>query len=165
MLIEGYFVIESFEIVEFLAKNFNSLKKTVVFTLSATFMVEVFHDKMVQISNLSDIIFCNNEEAEKFAKVESKDVNDHAIAIHKKLSPNNKRVLVITCGAEPSHISQYDYDNSIFEFVIRSYVVPIPANEIIDTTGCGDCKLYFIIISLYWRILVSVHSRQIFRRM
>lgn len=122
-------------------KHFNDNKKKVAFTLSATFMVENFHDKMLNVCNHSQIIFCNNEEAEIFSKSSVKDnEKEHAQAIHRLLSPDNSRILVITCGKHPVHVSRWDYDNDHFDFTFSSYVTPVHTDEIVDTNGCGDGK-------------------------
>lgn len=137
LLIEGYFVIEKYEIIQYLSKHFHSLNKQVAFTLSATFMVENFHDKMLEVANQSHIIFCNNEEAALFAKKDTENFDEISQAIHQKLAPLD-RILVITCGHLPVVVSKYDYKENRLDFVLRSTVYPIDNEEIVDTNGCGD---------------------------
>lgn len=160
LLVEGYFVIDKLDMIQHLVKHFNSLNKTVAFTLSATFMVENFHDKMVDISSQSTIVFCNNEEAEIFSKSSSKNVEDQAVAIHKLFTPCENRLLVITCGKDPVHLSRYNYKKDHFDFTLKSYVEPIHTDEIVDTNGCGDGK-QMINISFCWRIPFSIYPRKI----
>jgi adenosine kinase len=142
LLIEGYFVIEKFDIVQRLVKHFRDNNKKIVFTLSATFMVENFHDKMLEISNESDIVVCNNEEASAFCKSTSTCMEEVAETIHKLLKPRD-RLLIITCGQKPVIISKYSYENKCLDFVLKSSVYPVPKEEIVDTNGAGDCKYYF----------------------
>ncbi len=137
LLIEGYFVIEKYDIVLFLTQHFHKLNKQVAFTLSAVFMVDSFPDKMTEISNHSHLIFCNNEEAEAFTKNSSGNWEEISTQIHKMLKPLN-RLLVITCGKDPVVISKYDYQEDKLDFVLKSNVFPIKDEEIVDTNGCGD---------------------------
>lgn len=137
LLIEGYFVIEKYDIILNLSKHFHSLNKKVAFTLSATFMVENFHDKMLEVSNQSHIVFCNNEEAEIFSKCSSGNFEQISEIIHKKLQPFD-RILVITCGKDPVVISKWDYTENKMDFILKSTVYPVGLEEIVDTNGCGD---------------------------
>lgn len=139
LLVEGYFVIEKFEIVKFLVNEFNQANKKVAFTLSATFMIDNFYDKMLEISNKSDIIFCNEEEAYAFAKLRSENMEEVATAIHKVLEPRD-RILVITCGALPVCVTKFDYkENKVSEHV-KTEVPQLSGDQIVDTNGCGDCN-------------------------
>ena len=139
LLIEGYFVIEKYDIVQYLVDYFNRNNKIASFSLSATFMVDNFYDKMLEISNKSDIIFCNEEEAWSFAKLKSDNMEEVSVAIHKILSPRN-RLLIVTCGSLPVVISRYDYKNNMVEFVLKSSVARVSVENIVDTNGCGDGK-------------------------
>lgn len=139
--IEGYFIIERHNIVVDLVNHFRQNNRTKIgFTLSATFMIQNFYDRVKEIADNSDIIFCNEDEAEAFAKVGSKDTEVNSLAIHKLLKKNENRLLVVTCGSQPVLISKYDYQHSQFEFVIKQFVPLVPSEEIVDTNGCGDCK-------------------------
>jgi adenosine kinase len=137
LFIEGYFVIERYEIVKFLASHFTSLGKKIVFTLSATFMVDNFPDKMLEISNQSHLVFCNDEEAIAFSKIKSDDFEEISVAIHQMLQPLD-RLLIITCGSKPVVISKYDYKENRLDFILKTSVYPVDSTEIVDTNGCGD---------------------------
>jgi adenosine kinase len=136
-LIEGYFVIERYDIILRLAEEFSKLNKTIAFTLSAVFMVEAFRDRILEVSNKSHIIFCNNEEAEAFTKNTSGNFEEISIQMHKTFAPLD-RILVITCGKEPVVISKYNYAEDKLDFLLKSYVYSVPDEEIVDTNGCGD---------------------------
>jgi adenosine kinase len=136
-LIEGYFVIEKYDVILKLADLFLEKNKTIAFTLSATFMVDVFRDRMLEVANRSHIIFCNNEEAEALTKNTSGDYEQISHEVHKLLKPLD-RLLVITCGKHPVVISKYDYEQDKIDFVLKSSVFPIPNEDIVDTNGCGD---------------------------
>ena len=103
-LIEGYFVTERYDTVNFLVDYFNTNNKKVAFTLAAVFMMEEYYEKMFEIANKADILFCNIEEACAFAKIESHDIIEVPNKIHSILS-NRDRILVITDGSKPAIIS------------------------------------------------------------
>jgi sugar/nucleoside kinase (ribokinase family) len=140
ILIEGYFLIEKYEIVKYLVKTFQEGGKKIAFTLSATFIIDSFYDRVLETANESHIITCNHEEANSFSKCTSSNMEEVALNIHKKLTPM-KRLLIITCGKSPAVISSYNYIEQCFDFVLKSYVYPISAHEIVDTDGAGDCIL------------------------
>jgi len=137
LVIEGYFVIEKYDIVLMLAKHFNEINKKICFTLSATFMIEFSYDKMLEIANKANIIFCNNEEATAFTKTNNTNMEEVALQIHQMLAPL-ERILVITCGKNPVVISKYDYKQKSLNYLLKSFVYPVESNEIVDTNGCGD---------------------------
>jgi adenosine kinase len=118
-------------------KNFIKQNKKVFFTLSATFMVENFYDKILNISNLANILICNNEEAASFTKNYSENYEEIALAMHRQLAPYD-RIIIITCGKYPVITSKYDYQRNEFDFILKSYVPFVEDDEIVDTNGCGD---------------------------
>lgn len=137
LLIEGYFVIEKYDIVKYLASYFAGLNKKIAFTLSATFMVDNFPDKMLEISNQSHLVFCNDDEAEAFSKINTKNWEEVSSTIHQMLAPLD-RILIITCGSKPVAITKYDYKENKLDFILNSTVFPVDGSEIVDTNGCGD---------------------------
>jgi len=106
-------------------------------------MIDNFYDKMKEISDSADLIFCNEEEAAAFAKQDSKDPVHNSLAIHRLLNRNEKRILIVTCGKHPVVISKYDYQNNQFEYVVNEYVPLVSSEDIVDTNGCGDCKQHY----------------------
>jgi adenosine kinase len=139
LVIEGYFIIEKFNIVQYLVKHFKESNKKIIFTLSATFIVDNFYDKVLEICNEADVIVCNNEEASAFSKSSNSDMEQIALAIHKLLK-QKERLLMITCGKQPAILSRYNYEKNCFDYILRSYVYLIPEEEIVDTDSAGDCK-------------------------
>lgn len=106
-------------------------------------MIQNFYDKMKEIADHSDLIFCNEDEAECFAKINSKDPEENCLTIHKILRPNENRILIVTCGKNPVIISKYNYSTNHHEFVIKSFVPIVNSDDIVDTNGCGDCNRKF----------------------
>merc|ERR1712032_13631 len=134
LLVEGYFVIEKFDIVKSLVAKFNESKKKVAFTLSATFMIDNFLDKLLEVSNCADVIFCNEDEAMAFSKVKSSNMVEVAEACHKVLTPRD-RIIVVTCGSEPVVVSEMK--NGEVKSITQA-AEKLSEAEITDTNGCGD---------------------------
>lgn len=138
-LIEGYFVVDRFDTVKFLTDHFNTNKKTVAFTLGAVYLMENYYEKMLEIANKSDIIFCNLEEACALIKIDSNDSLEVANKIHSLLMPKD-RILIITHGSNPVIISKFNYAKNIVDFEIKKFIPKIPSQNVVDTNGCGDCN-------------------------
>lgn len=162
-MIEGYFIRSKYEIVKYVVEQFNKKNKKVAFTLSATFLLESFYERMLEIANKSDFVFCNFEEALALAKLDCKDIHEVANKIHMLLEPRD-RILVITNGSHATSISRYDYSKNIMDYEIKKFVPKIPSEKIVDTNGCGDCKKIFYIInsSICRRFFITIYTRKIF---
>ena len=57
---------------------------------------------------------------------------DTIILAHKKLSKNNKRLLVMTDGGKGVYVTRFNYDINHLEFVLHSFPSPINSNDIVD---------------------------------
>ncbi len=143
-LIEGYFITDRLEIVNYLVDYFNANNKKVAFTLGAVFLMKNYYDIMIDISNKSDIIFCNIEEACALAKIETDDQILVANKIHSILNPRD-RILIITNGSQAVLVSKFDYSKNIVDFEIKKHVPKLNSKNIVDTNGCGDCKIFLLI--------------------
>ena len=141
LIIEGYFLQEKFDICKKLVEEFNKEKKPVIFTFGAVFMIQAHNDKVMEISNKSDIIAANMEECEAFAGKKGENALDTIILAHKKLSKNNKRLLVMTDGGKGVYVTRFNYDINHLEFVLHSFPSPINSNDIVDLNGAGDAFL------------------------
>ncbi len=137
LLVEGYYLIEQYEACVELSKKFRELGKKVAFTLSADFLVLNFCDRLKTLSNNSDIVFCNSDEARLFSGVKSDNLEDHAVAIHKMFDKHD-RTLIITDGAEPVLITKFDYEGQALSCSVSAVVDKIEDADIVDTNGCGD---------------------------
>jgi adenosine kinase len=139
LYVEGYFTKDCPEVIKYLIANFKARGKKVIFTLSATFMIEFFYDFIKDVADQADIIFCNREEAECFAKrkVET-PIDEISLEMHKLLTPNANRLLVITCGSDPVSCSSYNREHQQLDFICHSNVWKITDDQIVDTNGCGD---------------------------
>ena len=111
-------------------------------------MIEFFYDFIKDVADQADIIFCNREEAECFAKrkveVSHKfnllktPIDEISLEMHKLLTPNANRLLVITCGSDPVSCSSYNREHQQLDFICHTNVWKITDDQIVDTNGCGD---------------------------
>ncbi len=142
LFVEGYFLIEGWNIVELLVAEFEMSQKKIGFTLSAVFMVETFFDKIKNLADSSDFIFGNEDEVRAFVKMlgfePSHDNKDNAKYMFAKLEKNENRILILTHGAEPTTVCSWDYEKNDFKILIVEPVYPISKESIEDTNGCGD---------------------------
>lgn len=141
LYIEGYFVIDCWDIVKFLANEFKKSGKRVAFCLSAVFMVQVFFDRIKEISDLADIIFGNEEEsaafAEKLGHVKGSD-KENAAFILKSLEKVEGRIVLITHGSQPTVGAVWNNETSEFKEILEIPTVHVESDKIEDTNGCGD---------------------------
>lgn len=140
LIIEGYFLIERFEICKDLVKRFKESNKPVIFTLSAVFLLEAHGDKMVEIANDSDIIFCNMEECEALAGKKGENYSETFEIAHLKLTPKNRK-LIVTCGSRGVFVSKFNYEEERLEFVLQGFPTFIKKSDIVDLNGAGDAFL------------------------
>ena len=136
----------------FITANFEALKEVVTYAakvnkpmclnLSATFLIEFNGEQVHDALQYADYVFCNEDEAASFAKVnkiEYKSLKEVAIAIAKWKKVNDKRprVAVVTQGKDPVFIAtsfKVGEEPTVTE-------VPVPAidsSQIVDTNGAGD---------------------------
>ena len=110
-----------------------------VLNLSAPFIPQFFGVQLQQILPYTDIVICNETEAESWASatgVADKDLVNiaKALATQPKINAARPRIVVITHGAESTIVvSANDLENP------KTYAVHTLSNEqIIDTNGAGD---------------------------
>lgn len=140
LLMEGYFVVENYEICNTLVKKFNEQGKPVIFTVSSESCIENNYEKIIEICNGSDLIFGNMSECEALAKCQSEDKNEVIKAAFKKMKKSG-RTMVITNGKQGCLISKYNYTDDCFKFMCQGFVKKVKGEDIVDTTGAGDSFL------------------------
>ena len=140
LLIEGYFIVEKYDICLGLAKHFINNKKPVIFTLSAVFLMLYHLDKVLEIANMSDLIFGNMEECEALAGQKGETFQETIEMAHKKMAPRD-RILIITCGSRGVFGSKYNYETQQLEFVLQRFPSFIKHEDIVDLNGAGDAFL------------------------
>ena len=150
LLIETFFMQDSFEICINLIDEFIKNNKKILFTLGAPFIIKVYYEKVIEIANKSDFIFCNMNEAKMFMKL-NKNYSEDEInksknyklifeEIHKLLIPK-KRLIVVTSGEDGVFCSMFDYENNQIEFIFQNFPKKIDKKNIVDFDGAGDSFL------------------------
>jgi len=140
ILIEGYFLQEKFELCKNLCLEFKKRNKSVILTLSAVFMVEVHKDKIMEISQLADIIVSNIEEMKVFAETKEEGYKEILEKAFKKLNEGD-RLFVVTDGSKGVVTSKFDYKRGIVDFITQSFPIIMKTEEIVDLNGAGDAFL------------------------
>lgn len=139
LLIEGYFLQEKFDICKELCMEFKKENKIIILTLSAVFMVQAHHDKIMEIAQDADMVIGNMEEFEAFVGggQSKKDILEKG---HKILSPKN-RLFVATDGKNAAYVSSFNYKKGQLEFLLQSFPTLLKNEEIKDLNGAGDAFL------------------------
>ena len=140
LLIEGYFLQEKFDICKNLCMEFKKEKKFIILALSAVFMVQAHHDKIVEIANHADMVVGNIEELETFAGVKGVEKREIFEIVAKKLA-EKERLFVVTDGSKGVLISKYDYNGNKVDFILQSFPSLMKTEEITDLNGAGDAFL------------------------
>jgi len=84
-LIEGYFILSNYDLLKYIVGLCKENGVSIVFTLSAVFMVQSKYDEILQLCNDSDLIFCNEDEAQEFVGKRTSDMEEVSAAFHLKL--------------------------------------------------------------------------------
>ena len=142
LIIEGYLLNNKFDLVKKLCDYFSQNKKLVILTLSASFIVKIRLNEIIELGNKADIIVGSMEEAKEFPSNNIFNTPEDVFKnIFLKLEPKENRLLLITDGPNGAYCIKYNYDTNEF-----SYKIHIPANkikdeEIKDLNGAGDAFL------------------------
>ena len=97
-------------------------------------------DKVIEIANMSDLIFGNMEECEALAGEKFNNFQDTIEAAHRKLSLKD-RILIITCGNRGVFGSKFNYQTQQLEFILQRFPSFIKQDDIVDLNGAGDAFL------------------------
>ncbi|KAI0814830.1 Ribokinase-like protein [Irpex lacteus] len=137
--VEGYFLTHGSESALELSKKASESSKIFVLNLSAPFIPQFFGVQLQQILPYTDIVICNETEAESWASatgVADKDLVSiaKALATQPKTNAARPRIVVITHGAESTIVvSANDLENP------KTFAVhALSDSEIVDTNGAGD---------------------------
>lgn len=134
MYIEGYLFTqqETFEAVEKAVEIAKKSNTRIAVTFSDFFITEHFNEKLRKITSQSDLVFCNESEAQSFTKTTNSEL---AFTKLTEIVPN----VAITFGKRGSKIKWYD----------ETVTIPAYRTDLKDTTGAGDmfagCFLYGIL--------------------
>jgi len=122
--------------VKMIAEHACAENKTLVMNLSAPFLIGYFIDKEINIMPYIDICFGNDSEFTELCKQLNITATSHpemaaAISQLPKQNANKKRIVIITCGSNPTVVA---HDGK----VTTHPILPIDPKLIKDTNGCGD---------------------------
>ncbi|XP_076459767.1 uncharacterized protein LOC143292942 isoform X2 [Babylonia areolata] len=119
-----------------MARHSKEKGKTYCMNLSAPFLCSVFKEPMMQLLPFVDFLFCNESEADEFAKVHEYGTTDRKeialkMADLPKEDSSRPRTVVITQGPDPVLVAK---DKKVTEYPVKQ----LPKEKIVDTNGAGD---------------------------
>ena len=134
--ISGFPLTVSPESMVHIAEHAGKEDKFFCMNLSAPFLCQFFKEPMMKVMPYVDVLFGNESEAEAFAKEQNFGTTDlkeiaKKMASLPKFNGSRVRMVVITQGSNPTLVYK---NGEIKEFP----VIPIAAEDIIDTNGAGD---------------------------
>jgi len=133
--IAGFFLTVSVESLVLVAEHALAHNKTFCLNLSAPFIVDFFADAVATALPYADYLFCNESEAEAYAKKHNlgDDLKEVAlkVASSPKKNDNRPRTVVFTQGSSSTIVA---CNGTVKEYA----VVPLPKEQLVDTNGAGD---------------------------
>ena len=102
---------------------------------SAPFIIDFFADQVATALEYADYVFCNESEAETYAKKHGlgEDLKEVAlqVAASLKKNSNRSRTVVFTQGSKSTIVAR---DGVVTEY----FVEPLAKELLVDTNGAGD---------------------------
>lgn len=134
--IAGFFLTVSTESILEVAKHCAANNKYFAMNLSAPFISLFFKEQLMSVMPYIDILFGNENEGEAIAQaleLGTKDLKEIAckLAALPKENKERKRIVIITQGPDPVLLCENGN-------VTESSIIPIAAENILDTNGAGD---------------------------
>lgn len=133
--IAGFFLTVSVESLELIAEHAVANNKTFCLNLSAPFIIDFFGDAVATAIPYADYLFCNESEAEAYAKKHGlgEDLKEVAlkVAAMPKKNESRPRTVVFTQGSKSTIVA--------CNGVVTEYAVePLAKELLVDTNGAGD---------------------------
>jgi len=135
----GFFLTHGVESALYVAQKAAEASKVFALNLSAPFIAQFFKVQLEQIIPYTDILFGNESEAAAWAAAsgmpDPADLSAIALSLANlpKANPARPRIVVITAGADATHVATSDSPD------VKVYAVNrLPDNRIVDTNGAGD---------------------------
>jgi len=132
--IAGFFLTVSVESLEIVAKHALENDKPFCLNLSAPFIIDFFGDQVATALPYADYLFCNESEAEAYAKKHDLGEDLKEVALKVAASPKNNeklRTVVFTQGSGSTIVA---YNGTVTEYAVD----PLPKEKLVDTNGAGD---------------------------
>ncbi|XP_076458378.1 uncharacterized protein LOC143292087 isoform X2 [Babylonia areolata] len=119
-----------------MARHSKEEGKTYCMNLSAPFLCSIFKEPMMQLLPYVDFLFCNESEADEFARVHEFGTTDRKeialkMAALPKEDSSRPRTVVVTQGPDPVLVAK---DGKVTEYPVEQ----LPKEKIVDTNGAGD---------------------------
>jgi len=133
--IAGFFLTVSVESLVVVAEHALANDKTFCLNLSAPFIIDFFGDQVATAMEYADFLFCNESEAETYAKKHGlgddlKEVALKVAALPKK-NASRPRTVIFTQGSQSTIVA---YDGKVTEYAVD----PLDSALLVDTNGAGD---------------------------
>lgn len=133
--IAGFFLTVSVESFTHIGEHAVAANKVLCLNLSAPFIIEYFGEKLKIAMEYADYVFCNESEAQTYAKVHQLGDNLREVALKIAESPkknrNRDRTVIFTQGSGNTIVAYKD--------VVTEYpVLPLKKELLVDTNGAGD---------------------------
>jgi len=132
--IAGFFLTVSVESLELVAEHALANDKVFCLNLSAPFIIDFFGDAVATALPYADFLFCNESEAEAYAKKHNLGEDLKEVALKVAASPKKgkrPRTVIFTQGSASTIVA---CDGKVNEYSI----VPLPKEQLVDTNGAGD---------------------------
>uniref|UniRef100_A0A6U3QLF1 Adenosine kinase n=1 Tax=Ditylum brightwellii TaxID=49249 RepID=A0A6U3QLF1_9STRA len=133
--ISGFFLTVSVESLVSVAEHAAKENKVFCLNLSAPFIIDFFGDQLAQALPYADYVFCNESEAETYAKKHSlgDDLKEVAlkIAAMPKKNESRSRTVIFTQGSKSTIVAK---DGKTTEYAVE----PLSKEQLVDTNGAGD---------------------------
>jgi len=133
--IAGFFLTVSVESLVIVAEHALANNKTFCLNLSAPFIIDFFGEQVATALEYADYLFCNESEAETYAKKHGlgDDLKEVALKIAASPKKNDKRprTVIFTQGSQSTIVA--------CNGVVTEYAVdPLDSSLLVDTNGPGD---------------------------
>ncbi|KAG8990530.1 adenosine kinase [Tulasnella sp. JGI-2019a] len=135
----GFFLTHGVESALIVAQEAAKSSKIFGLNLSAPFIAQFFKVQLEKVIPYTDILFGNESEAAAWAEASglpnTTDLGAIALSLAKlpKANAARPRTVVITAGADATHVATSDSDKAKVYKVDR-----LPDDKIVDTNGAGD---------------------------
>ena len=138
LLIEGYYLLNKYDICKELCELFKNKNKIIILTLSPIILNQDLYEKFISIANYSNIILTNKSQLEDLLNLHNIENEKIFTKFFQNLSNNNKRLLIVKNGKESAYVTKYNYIEKHLEYILTSFPSKIKNEEIVDEIGYDD---------------------------
>lgn len=138
LLIEGYYLLNKYDICKELCELFKNKNKIIILTLSPIILNQDLYEKFISIANYSNIILTNKSQLEDLLNLHNIENEKIFTKFFQNLSNNNKRLLIVKNGKESAYVTKYNYIGKHLEYILTSFPSKIKNEEIVDEIGYDD---------------------------